>query len=141
MRKCILITKKNLTSIKRKIEMYTFFVAYSHCVSVSIHRVINRPKIFNLSWLRVRMSYHRFNNLAGLLNGDLTERIGQGSLPKDLIDRECNCSLPYQVNRKCVYEGKCQSKCIIYEVKCSICDAIYIVNTIDGIYPFSITTK
>ena len=45
------------------------------------------------------------------------------------MDRECNCSLPSKVNGKCAYEGKCRSKCIIYEVKCSTCDAIYIGNT------------
>ena len=45
------------------------------------------------------------------------------------MDRECNCSLPYKVNGKCFYKGKCQSKFIIYEVKCSTCDAIYIGNT------------
>ena len=45
------------------------------------------------------------------------------------MDRECNCSLPFKGNRKCVYKGKFRSECIIYEVKCSICDAIYIGNT------------
>ena len=45
------------------------------------------------------------------------------------MDRECNCSLPYKVNGKCVYEGKCRSKCIIYQVEFSMCDAIYIGNT------------
>ena len=45
------------------------------------------------------------------------------------MDRECNCSLPSKVNGKCAYKGKCRSKCIIYEVTCSMCDAIYIGNT------------
>ena len=46
-----------------------FCVAYSHCFSTAIHRVINRlKKSFNLTWLRVRMSYHRDNNLAEILN-------------------------------------------------------------------------
>ena len=75
------------------------------------------------------MSYHRFNNLAELLNGYLAAKIGQGIFFEDLMDRECNCSLPSKVNGKFVYEGKCRSKCIIYEVKCSTCDAIYIGNT------------
>ena len=44
------------------------------------------------------------------------------------MDREYNCSLPSKVNVKCVYTGKCRSKCIIYEVKCSMSDAIYIDN-------------
>ena len=45
------------------------------------------------------------------------------------MDRECNCSLPSKVNGKCDYEGKCRAKCIIYQVECSKCDAIYIGNT------------
>ena len=43
--------------------------------------------------------------------------------------RECNCSLPFKVNGKCIYEGKCRPKCIIYPVECSMCDVIYINNT------------
>ena len=75
------------------------------------------------------MSYHRFNNLAELLNRDLAAKIGRGIFSKDLMDRECNFSLPSKVNGKCVYEGKCCSRCIIYEVKSYICDSIYIGNT------------
>ena len=92
--------------------------------------MINRLKIyFNLSWLRVIISYHIFNNLAELLNGDHAAKIGRGIFSKYLMGRECNCSLPYKVNGKCVYEGKCQSKRLIYEVKCSMCDAIYVGTT------------
>ena len=75
------------------------------------------------------MSYHMFNKLSELLNGYLTKKIGQGILSWDLMDRECNCSLPYKVNSKCVYEGKFRNKCLIYKVKFSMCEAIYIVNT------------
>ena len=84
---------------------------------------------FNLYWLRVRMSYHIFNNSDEILNEDLADKIGQVILSKYFMDRECNCSLPYKFNRKCFYEGKCRSKCLIYQVKCSMCDAIYIGNT------------
>ena len=72
------------------------------------------------------MSYHIFNNLAGLINGDLAAKIGRGVFSKYLMDREWNCSLPSKVNGKCVYKGKWRSTCLIYEVKCSMCDAIYI---------------
>ena len=48
---------------------------------------------------------------------------------KDLMDRKCNCYLPSKVNGKYVYEGKGPHRCIIYEVKCSMCDDIYIGNT------------
>ena len=35
-----------------------------------------------------------------LLNGDLAAKTGRGIFSKDLMDRECNCSIPYKVNRK-----------------------------------------
>ena len=52
-----------------------------------------------------------------------------GIFSKELMDRECNCSIPSKFNGKCVYKNKCRSKCIIYEVKCCMCDNIYISNT------------
>ena len=75
------------------------------------------------------MSYHRFNNLAELLNGDLVAKIGQGIFSKDLMDWECNYSIPSKVNRKGVYRGNYLSKYITHKVKLSMCDAIYIGNT------------
>ena len=109
------IEKETDVNRKKNINVY-FCVAYSRGLKTS----------FNLSWLIVRMSYRRFNKLAELINGYLISKIGRAIFSKDLMDRECNCSLPSKVNGKCVYEGKCWSKCIIYEVKCSSCDAIYI---------------
>ena len=85
-------------------------------------------KYFNLFWLRLIMSYHRFNNLTELLNGDLAAKIRQIILSKDLMDRECNYSLPSKVNRKLFYEGKCRNV-LVYKVKCSTCNAMYIGKT------------
>ena len=96
--------KERDISVKKNRNVY-FCVAYSRYFSTAIHRVVNRlKKSFNLTWLRVKTSYHRFNNLAELLNGDLAAKIGQGIFSKNLMDRECNCYLPYKVNRKCVYK-------------------------------------
>ena len=75
------------------------------------------------------MSYHRFNNLAEFFNGDLAAKIGRGIFSKSLMDRECKLSFPSKVNGTFFYEDKCRSKCIIYEVKFFMCDAIYIGNT------------
>ena len=98
------IWEKYQTSTKRNAD---FCVPYSRCFSTSIYMVINRlNKSFNLSWLRVWMSYCIFINLAELLNGDLAAKIGRGIFSKDLVDRECTCSLPSKVNGKRVYEGK-----------------------------------
>ena len=70
-----------------------------------------------------------FNNLAELLNGYLAANIGRVIISKDLMDRECNCSLPSKVNEKCVYEGKFRNTFLIYEVKFLMCDAVYKCNT------------
>ena len=90
-----------MTSTKKR-NVY-FCVAYSLYFSTSIHRVTNRlRKYFNISWMRVPMSYNIFNNLLEFLNEDLSEKTRQGRLSKDLKDRECNYSLQYKFNRKCV---------------------------------------
>ena len=71
-------TKKEPDISKKKNIYVCFYVAYSRYFSTSIHRVINRLKrYFNLSWLRVQMSYHIFNNLVELLNGYLAAKIEQ----------------------------------------------------------------
>ena len=75
------------------------------------------------------MNYHIFNNLAELLNRNLAAKFGRGILFRDLIDRLFKCYFPSKVNGKCVYEGKSRNKCLIYKVKCSMCDDIYIGNT------------
>ena len=136
----------------KNINVY-FCVAYSRYFYTSIHRVINRLwKPFNLSWMRVRIYYHRFNNLSELLNGDIAVKIGRVILSKYLMDRECNSSIPYKDNIKCVYKDKCRSKCLIYEVKWSMCESDYIGNTQQKIkkewtviylifYVYSITDK
>ena len=100
------IEKEQGVSEKKNRNVY-FCVAYSRYFSTSIHKVIHRlEKSFDITWLRVQMSHHRFNNLAELLNGDLAANIGRGIFSKDLMDRQCNCSLTSKVNVKGVYTGK-----------------------------------
>ena len=71
-------------SVKKNRNVY-FCVAYSRYFSTAIYMVIDRLKnSFNLTWLRVRMSHHRYNNLEELLNGDLVAKIGRGIFSKDL---------------------------------------------------------
>ena len=83
---------------KNKNRNVYFCVPYSRYFSTSIQRLINRlKKNFNFSWQRVRISYHRFNNLVELLNGDLNAKIGRGIFSKYLMDKKCNCYLPSTV--------------------------------------------
>ena len=62
------------------------------------------------------MSYHRLHYLDKLLNGDLTAKIVQGILSRDLMDRECTFYLPYKVNGKYVYKVKCRRKYLIHKL-------------------------
>ena len=99
-------SEKEQHFIKKKYINVYFCAAYSRYFSTFIHRVIDRiKKSFNLSWLRVKMSYHKFNNLAELPNRDLAAKIGREIFSKDLMDRKCDCSLPSKVNGKFFYEG------------------------------------
>ena len=43
------------------------------------------------------MSYHIFNNLAELINRDLTVKIKRGILSQDLFDKECYRCILYKV--------------------------------------------
>ena len=124
-----LIMKRNETSEKRKTKCLLLCCILTLLFYVYPQGDRKDKNPFNLTWLRVLMSYHIFNNLAELLNRDLAAKIGRGIVSKDLMDIKCNCSLPSKVNGKCVYKGKCQSRCIIYEVECSTCSGIYIGNT------------
>ena len=83
--------------VKKNRNVY-FCVAFSRYFSTAVHRVIDRLKMsFNLTWLRVRIYYHRYNNLAELLNGDLAggsslrwvEKTKKGKYFYFLIDRLC----------------------------------------------------
>ena len=75
------------------------------------------------------MSYHRFQNLGELLQGDLTCKLREGIYSKDFQDRECNCNEGSKVDGLCAYNGQCRKSCVVYKVTCRICDAVYIGNT------------
>ena len=84
MRRRILRTKKNLKLTKRKTEMSTF-VLHNHTTFLPLPQGDQEAKkYFNLSWLRVKMSYDRFNTLSEFINGDHAAKIGRGILSKDL---------------------------------------------------------
>ena len=79
--------KERDVSVKKNRNVY-FCDAYSSYFSKETHRVIDRlKKSLNLTWLRIIISYHRYNNLAEQLNGDLAAKIGRGIFSKDLMDR------------------------------------------------------
>ena len=63
------------------------------------------------------------------INRDFAAKIGQVILFRNLMDRECNYSLPSKVNGKFIYKDKCRRNVLIYKVRLSQCYDIYIDNT------------
>ena len=79
--------KNNLKPTKIKTEN-SIFVLNTQVIFLHLSTVINKLKIsFNISLMRVKNCYHRFNNLTKLLNGDLAVKVGRGVLSVDLMDR------------------------------------------------------
>ena len=62
--------------------MYTF-VLHTHAIFY-LYTQGEHQAFKNLSWMRVQISYHWFNNLTELLNRDLAATVQQGILSKDL---------------------------------------------------------
>ena len=86
-------------------NLFLYFVLA--LISMSIHSVVDRLQLFlNLSWIRVRMTYRRFNHLDKILHSNLAAKIGQG----ELTDITYNYSNPSKVNGKCVFESILQKK-------------------------------
>jgi hypothetical protein len=95
-------------------------------VHVLLKRLRNQ---FNLKWLRISMSYHRFANLHQVYQRDKEAKLMDGIHCGDCVDRPCNCSMVSQVNGECSFGGKCHHRFLIYQATCQVCHHIYIGNT------------
>lgn len=94
-----------------------------------IHVIVkNLLRQYNLPWLIYRMSYHRFPNLSEHLQGILTAKLMKPvSSATDPDFKECNC-----MNGICQLhgaEGRCNTRNVIYQITCKICNDAYIGNT------------
>ncbi len=79
-----------------------------------------------LMWLWVTMSYHKFSNLREIFQGDLNQKLMDGIISHDFMDRPCNCNCASKIDGKCAYNGECRKMCVIYKATCKICDKSYI---------------
>jgi hypothetical protein len=84
---------------------------------------------YGLTWLRVSMSYHRFSNLRGIFQGDLTKKLMERVISRDFQDLSCNCNKVTKVDGTCIYGGECRKSCVVYKVTCRLCGDFYIGNT------------
>jgi hypothetical protein len=75
-----------------------------------LRRLRNKHKLL---WLRVSMSYHRFNNLRELFQGHLNNVLLRNDDSEDLRDRPCNSP----GRGPCRYTNICRKILIVYKVK------------------------
>jgi hypothetical protein len=61
-----------------------------------------------LTWLRMSMSYHKFSNLREIFQGDLNQKLMDGIISRDFMDRPCNCNRASKIDGKCAYNGECR---------------------------------
>ena len=84
-------------------------------------------KDYNLSWLRMSMSYHRFPNFKEILNADLVSKLRRNIISRDFQNEECNCK--DRETTGCDYTDICRDKCLVYGVTCRITNSTYIGST------------
>ena len=110
----------------RKRAIY-FKIGFTDFWRKPIHKVIKeiKAKFPSLSWLRISMSYHRFNNIRELFQGDLNSKLADGLNSLDFEDLDCNCR-----NREaCPYGGRCRRSIVVYRATCLQTGKQYIGNT------------
>jgi GIY-YIG catalytic domain len=109
-------------------DIRSFCIGYSRAWTKPIHQIIKETKKkFNLDWLRVSMSYHRFTNLREIFQGDLSRKLTIDVISKDFEALECNCRLGPE--KKCGYNNMCRRSIVVYKVECKNSSKAYIGNT------------
>jgi hypothetical protein len=93
-----------------KSRVVFFCLGFSKFCKTPIHVLLRRLRsIQNLLWLRVSMSYHRFNNLRQLFQGHLNKVLLRNVDSEDLRDRPCTCP----GRGSCRYNNLCRKALIV----------------------------
>ncbi len=91
---------------------------------MTIKRLI---KQYKLTWLRFKMSYHRFPNFRKNLGGSVDSKINAEVILMDFLDRPCNCTTSVRTKKgKYPYGGKCRENFLVYKVTCNTTNKRYI---------------
>jgi hypothetical protein len=113
---------------RNRMRAIFFCVGFSNVWKTPIHRTLSDlAKKFDLPWLRVSMSYHRFTNLRELFQGDMSAKLTREVISLDLQCEPCNCR-PGK-NNQCNYNNVCRERIAIYKVVCNQTGKVYIGNT------------
>ena len=96
---------------------------------IPIHVILKKLRDkYNLKWLRILMSYHKFTNLGEIFQGDSNNKLMDGITSKDFMDLNCNCINSMTVNGKCIFGGNCRKSIVVCKATCKECGCYYISN-------------
>ena len=111
----------------RKRTIY-FMVGFTDFWCKPIHKLLNKIKATfpSLKWLRISMSYHRFQNLRELFQGNLNTKLLEDVTSLDFDQLPCNCR---KKDKKCIYDGNCRNKVVVYQTTCALTGKKYVGNT------------
>jgi hypothetical protein len=106
-----------------------FCIGFSKLWKVPIHKVLKKLRNkFDLKWLRISMSYHRFLNMREMLAGDLATKLSEVAKSMDFKVRDCNCRDGRGPGKR-QYGGLCRMPIVVYRITCKKTNKIYIGNT------------
>ena len=64
-----------------------------------------------------------------ILHNNLMSKIHESTLSHNVKHRKCNYSQNLMVDRACIFQGKCRTKCVIYKATCIPTGKVYIRKT------------
>jgi len=120
--------KDNSNNERNRRRTTYFCIGYSNIWSKPVHSIIKSIKDkFNLQWLRVSMSYHRFTNVREIFQGDLSRKLTVGLTSQDFEPLPCNCRT--SGDGTCGYNNMCRNSIVVYKVKCNNTGNVCVGNT------------
>ena len=110
---------------------FCFCIKYSKILGTPISKRLKRLRNkYNLTWLKISISYSRYTNLAKKFNSDLTNKVIKNIVDYNKMDRPCNCDKRYlKKDQTCLFEGFCQRSTVVYKLKCQTTGKCYIGKT------------
>ena len=108
-----------------------FVIGFSNVWDVPVgRRITELCKRFNMTWLRVRVSYRVFPNIGQKFNGDVNNKVMRNVYAQGFENKKCTCCQKSKLeDGKCRYEGFCQRSSLVYELVCTTTGKSYIGKT------------
>jgi len=125
--------KNEAAKVRKKSKDRTiwFCTAFSKFWDKPISRKISSLiKKYNLTWLRVTVSYLKYSNINQMFQSDLKRKCSLHITETDLPPRPCNCNATSKrADGKCLYNGECRQPYVVYELKDTETGKSYIGET------------